>query len=123
MPDVVLIIQKFIKDMKYLENEHVLGVFFYGSFLTGYNNKNSDIDLHVIFDNSDSEHLIRGSQYIDGVRIEYFEKPIEDIYLSVDNDFQTQNNALLSIIGTAKIIFDKNGELKKTARVYIKQIL
>lgn len=107
------IIKKFIKSMEYLENNHVLGVFFYGSFLTGYNNKKSDIDLHVIFDDEDSKHLIRGTKYIDGIRIEYFEKPISDLYLSVDNDYLNQNNALLSIIGTSKIIFDKNGELKK----------
>lgn len=113
MVTALSIIKKFIDNMKYIENEHVLGVFFYGSFQTGYNNKNSDIDLHVIFDNSDQEHLIRGNQYIDGIRIEYFEKPLDDLYLSIDNDYQNQNNALLSIIGTSEIIFDKNNELKK----------
>jgi len=112
-PDINKIILNFINDMQYLENEHVLGCFFYGSFLTGYNNKNSDIDLHIIFDNSDPLHLIRGNKYVDGIRIEYFEKPINDLYLSVDNDFNRQNNALLSIIGTSKIIFDKTGDLKK----------
>lgn len=50
------IIKKFIKSMGYLDNKHVLGVFFYGSFLTGYNNKKSDIDLHVIFDDVDLKH-------------------------------------------------------------------
>ena len=113
MTNVSLIIQKFITNMKYLENKHVLGIFFYGSFLTGYNNKNSDIDLHVIFDDSDPKHLIRGSQYIEDIRIEYFEKPLNDLYLSIDNDYQNQNNALLSIIGTSKIIFDKTGALKE----------
>lgn len=113
MTNVSLIIQKFITNMNYLENEHVLGIFFYGSFLTGYNNKNSDIDLHVIFDDSDPKHLIRGSKYIEGIRIEYFEKPLNDLYLSIDNDYQNQNNALLSIIGTSKIVFDKTGSLKK----------
>ena len=112
-PDINKIILNFINDMQYLENEHVLGCFFYGSFLTGYNNKNSDIDLHIIFDNSDSLHLIRGNKFIDDIRIEYFEKPINDLYLSVDNDYDRQNNALLSIIGTSKIIFDKTGDLKK----------
>lgn len=107
------IILKFIDKMGYKENEHVLGCFFYGSYLTGYNTKNSDIDLHIIFDNTDPMHLIRGNEYIDGIRIEYFEKPINDLYLSVDNDFNNQNNALLSILGTAKIIFDKMGELYK----------
>lgn len=107
------IIIKFINKMGYLENKHVLGCFFYGSFLTGYNTKNSDIDLHIIFDNSDPKHLIRGNEYIDGIRVEYFEKPINDLYLSVDNDFSNQNNALLSIIGTSRIIFDKTGDLEK----------
>ncbi len=111
--DVNKVIIDFLNSMQYLENEHVLGCFFYGSFLTGYNNRNSDIDLHIIFDNSDPVHLIRGNKYVDGFRIEYFEKPIEDIYLSIDNDFNNQNNALLSIIGTSKIIFDRNGDLKK----------
>lgn len=113
MGKILNIINKFIKEMNYLENEHVLGVFFYGSYLTGFNNSNSDIDLHVIYDNSNPKHLIRGNKYIDGIKIEYFEKPIKDLYLSVDNDFENQNNAFLSIIGTSKIIFDKNGELKK----------
>ena len=107
------IIYKFIENMGYMENKNVLGCFFYGSFLTGYNNKNSDIDLHIVFDNEDSKHLIRGNKYVDDIKIEYFEKPIEDIYLSIDNDFNNQNNALLSIIGTSKIIFDKTGDLRK----------
>ncbi len=113
MQSVDKVILKFIDEMGYLRNEYVLGVFFYGSFVTGFNNENSDIDLHVIFDNSDPEHLIRGNHYVDGIRIEYFEKPINDLYLSVDNDYNNQNNAMLSIIGTARIIFDKTGELKK----------
>ena len=111
--DVNKIICDFIDDMKYLENEHVLGCFFYGSYLTGYYNKNSDIDLHIIFDNDDPLHLIRGNKVIDGIRIEYFEKPINDLYQSVDNNFNNQNNALLSIIGTSRILFDKKGDLKK----------
>lgn len=113
MEEILSIIDKFIDEMNYLENEHVLGVYFYGSFLTGFNNKDSDIDLHIIFDNLDPLHLIRGNTHIDGKRIEYFEKPIGDVYLTVDNEFENQNNATLSIIGTSKIIFDKTGELKK----------
>ena len=103
----------FINKMGYLQNDHVLGCFFYGSFLTGYNTKNSDIDLHIIFDNFDSKHLIRGNEHINGIRIEYFEKPINDLYLSIDNDFCNQDNALLSIVGMSRIIFDKTGDLAK----------
>lgn len=113
MDKIVKTIDHFIQTMGYHENEHVLGIFFYGSYLTGYYNQDSDIDLHIIFDNSDPDHLIRGNKSIDGKRIEYFEKPLQDLYLSVENDYQNQNNALLSIIGTSKIIFDKTGDLKK----------
>ncbi len=43
MVDVSSIIEKFIADRKYLENKHVLGMFFYGSYLTGLNHKDSNI--------------------------------------------------------------------------------
>ena len=112
-PSINDTILKFIDDMKYLENKHTLGCFFYGSSLTGFNNKNSDIDLHIIFDNEDPLRLIRGNKIVNGYRIEYFEKPINDLYLSIDNDFNRQNNALLSILGTSKIMFDKTGDLRK----------
>lgn len=106
-------IYKFIDEMNYLTNRHVLGIFFYGSFLTGYNHSKSDIDLHIIFDNSDSDHLIRGVKYVDDMKVEYFEKPLADLYLSADNDYENQDNALLSIIGASRIILDKTGDLKK----------
>ncbi len=111
--DAEKIIFKFIQKMKYLENEHILGCFFCGSFLTGFNSNGSDIDLQVVRDNSDPNYLVRGNMFIDGVRVEYFEKPISDLYMSVDNEFNSQGNAVLSIFGHSKIIFDKTGELQE----------
>ena len=93
----------FINKMNYVNNKHVLGVLFYGSFLTGFNNKNSDIDLHIVYDNFNPNHLVRGNYIIDGTRIEYFERTIEDIYLTVDEDYESQNNASLIIFGKSKI--------------------
>lgn len=106
-------ISHFLEDMNYFENQHVLGAFFYGSYLTGFNEEHSDIDILVIFDNDIPNHLIRGNKYLDGIRIEYFEKPIGDIYLTIENEYNNQNNASLSIIGTSKILFDKNGSLRR----------
>ena len=111
--DLNNVILNFILDMKYLENEHVLGLFFYGSYLTGLNHNGSDIDLHIVFDDSDKQHLIRGTKYAYGIKIEYFEKPISDLYLSIDNGHDSRNAAWLSIIGTSRIIFDKTGQLNK----------
>lgn len=106
-------ILSFIRDMGYLNNKHVLGVLFYGSYLTGLNTDNSDIDLHIIFDNEDPNHLIRGNKIVDGTRIEYFEKPIDDIYQTVNEDYMNQNNATLTIFGTSKIIYEKDNQLKR----------
>jgi hypothetical protein len=107
------IIDKFINQMGYRDNIHYLGTYFYGSSLTGFNTKNSDIDLHIIFDNSDREHIYRGIYYIDGVKIEFFEKNINDLYLSIRNDIKERNGSWYSMIGTSKIIDDQTSKLKK----------
>ncbi len=111
--DVNKIIIDFISEMKYLENDHFLGCYFYGSYLTGLNDKNSDIDLHIVFDDYDIKHIIRGVKYNSGIKIEYFEKPISDLYLSIDNGYNLRNVAWLSIIGTSRIIFDRTGQLSE----------
>ena len=110
MENYQLAVSNFIKKMNYLENNHVLGIIVYGSYITGYNHKNSDIDMHIIMDDS-NPHLYRGVSMVDGFKIEYFEKPISDIYLSVDNDFLTNENAYLTIIGHGRVLFDRNGEI------------
>ena len=103
----------FLNEMDYINNEHCLGVLFYGSYLTGLNTAESDIDLHIIFDDHDSNHLIRGNKIIDGTRIEYFEKPIGDIYLTIEEDYQNQNNASLTIFGKSKIIYERGTQLQQ----------
>lgn len=113
MEKVERAIQKFIQEKNYLGNEHCLGIFFYGSYLTGLYNQYSDIDLHVVFDDSNPLHLFRGSAYQENLKIEYFEKPLQDLYLSIQNSFFARNVAWYSIIGTSKILFDKKGELQK----------
>lgn len=97
--------------MGYLNNEHVLGAFFYGSYLTGLNTDNSDIDLHIIFDNEEPNHLIRGNKIIDGTKIEYFEKPIKDIYLEIENGYLNQDNVSFAIIGKGTIVFEIDNKL------------
>lgn len=103
-------IQDFLKTNHYLQDEHILGVLFYGSYKHGLNNQNSDIDLHIIYDDSNPEHLIRGNTFVNGIRIEYFEKTISEIYNNVEEGYTTQDNATESIIGKAEIILGK-GEI------------
>ncbi len=107
--------------MNYKNNEHCLGVIVYGSSLTVFNTKLSDIDLHVVFDDSNPQHIIRGSKIIDGTKIEYFEKPIQDIYLTIEEDYQTQNNASLSIFGKSEIIYERDSQLRELQQYTIEK--
>ena len=111
--NIIKIIEKFVKKMNYLDNENFLGIFFYGSYLNGFQNENSDIDLHIVFNNSNLDHIYRGISYIDDYKIEYFEKNISDLYLSVDNDLIERNGSWYSMLGTSKILFEQNNELSK----------
>ena len=105
-------IQNFLKTNNYLQDEHILGVLFYGSYKHGLNNQNSDIDLHIIYDDSNPEHLIRGNTFVNGIRIEYFEKTISEIYNNVEEGYTTQDNATESIIGKAEIIYEKDNSMQ-----------
>lgn len=107
------IIDKFIEEMNYKKNPNFLGVYFYGSSLTGFANENSDIDLHIVFNNDDPTHIYRGIHYIENKKIEYFEKCINDLYLSVDNDIKERNIAWYSMLACSKILYDNKGELNK----------
>lgn len=107
-------IGQFINKMNYINNEHCLGLFVYGSSTTGFATKNSDIDVRIVFDDTNPEHLYRGAMTIDGIKIEYLEQPLRDLYLTIENDFQNnQNNACLSIIGKSKIAFERYGYLRQ----------
>ena len=97
--------------MGYLNNNHCLGIIIYGSSLTGFNTDISDIDLHIVFDNEEPNRLIRGNKIIDGTKIEYFEKPIKDIYLEIENGYLNQNNASFAIIGKGVIVFERDNKL------------
>ena len=78
--EVKFIVEKFLKESIYpniLDKDNLLGVLVYGSSLTGFSSKNSDIDLLVIL--NEAEETIRGVQFFEGKKIEYFIKPIETI--------------------------------------------
>ena len=45
----------------------------------------------------DIDELYRGVDTVNGFKIEYFEKPIKDIILSVDFDFESQSSSLVIV--------------------------
>lgn len=112
-------ITKFLNKMGYLENQDCEGVIFYGSYSTGFANEDSDIDLHIVFNDKKPNRIIRGIDSIDGFRIEYFEKPISDLYDRAIDDLNNQSNVLLSMIGYGETIFDRNGNIEALKKYII----
>lgn len=90
-------------------NEHVLGVLFYGSRNYNTNNQNSDIDLLIV---TDSYKNYKGVTYIDGIKIEYFEKNIYDLIEKINMLEEKNDHSLVSIFTNGRIIFSKNETLE-----------
>ena len=107
------IINKFVKKQNYLNNEHVIGIIFYGSYQTGMQTDISDIDIRIIFDDTYPNHIYRGRTILDGITIEYHEEPVSESYTIIAEDYTNQNKASLAIYGNSKIIYDKFGEIQK----------
>ena len=77
-----------------------------------------DIDLHIVF--SDLTNEVRGSDFIDNYRIEYFEKTLSSLYQKVDYEFNHQSNAMVSMFACGTVLLDKRGNIKKL-QDYIKR--
>lgn len=100
-------------------NEQVLGVLFYGSRNYNTNNQNSDIDLLIV---TDSYNNYKGVTYVDGIKIEYFEKNIYDLIEKIDNLEENNDHSLVSIFLNGTIIFSKNQTLELLKEEIISRI-
>lgn len=109
---------EFLNKRGYFNDENCEGIIFYGSYSTGFQNEESDLDLHIIYNDNQPNKIIRGIDTIGNFRIEYFEKPISDLYARAIYDLQNQSNVVLSMIGYGKVLFDRNGKIQ-TLQDYI----
>lgn len=85
------IIDKFLVKHIYpriTDKNNLLGVIVYGSATTGYLGKNSDVDVIILL--NESKNTIRGVKFVDGVKVEYFIKPLEK-FLSESINFTNIN--------------------------------
>lgn len=100
------LINKFLIINGYKNNKDVLGVIFYGSRSYHTDNINSDLDLLIITNRNQS---YKGVLYIDGIKVEYFERSIQDIYKMIDNMDVNNDTYLKSIFKNGTIIYSDNG--------------
>lgn len=105
--DINLIISKFINQIPSKDN--ILGIIFYGSYKYHTNNSQSDIDLLLI---TNDDYNYKGVTYIDGIKIEFFEKNIYSLIEKLDNQEFNYNRFLTSVFKNGSIIYSKNSSME-----------
>ena len=105
-----LAVNKFLE--KHINEDYFLGAMLCGSYATGNNTKNSDIDIFIVT-KDETKWRERGNIQIDGYLIEYFINPVRQVLKEFDEGFKTNSIATTRIFAGAKILHDKDKTLEK----------
>lgn len=103
MQEWELAVNKFLE--KYINKDYFLGTMLCGSYATGNNTKNSDIDVFIVTKDTTTWRE-RGNIQIDGYLIEYFINPVRQVLKEFDEGFKTNSIATTRIFAGAKILHD-----------------
>jgi len=112
-------LDKFLKGWK--KNPDVSGIILAGSYVTGNPTKNSDLDIQIILRRG-CEWRERGNKIVDGFLMEYFANPSERIMGYLEDDEKRRRRIESHMLITGKIMFDRDGEVKKlkdVAKTYL----
>lgn len=102
-------LNKFIN--QYKNEDYFVGALLTGSYLTGNNNQNSDIDVYIIT-NNEITWRERGNKLIDGYMIEYFINPISKIKSYFTKELESYHLSTTMMFVNSKIIYDKTNEVQ-----------
>lgn len=83
-------IEKFINSIK--EDNEIIGILVSGSYVIAELDKNSDVDIHLILDEK-CDYRERGNTWIDGVEIEYFKNPPQQIRSYFEKEKESPHTA------------------------------
>lgn len=96
----------------YLKKDEVAGALLCGSYATGNQSPFSDIDVHIIT-NDTQKWRERGNRYINGFLIEYFINPPCQLKREFKEDLKTNSLCTAVMFGFGKILYDKTGQVKQ----------
>ena len=82
-------LNKFID--QYKDEDYFLGAILTGSYATGNNDENSDIDVFIVTKDSTTWRE-RGNKLIDGYLIEYFINPVRQVLKEFEKGFEAMNS-------------------------------
>jgi hypothetical protein len=108
-------LDKFMESFEYKAD--VIGILVCGSFVTGTPSSHSDLDVHIILDES-VDYRERGNKIVDGLLIEYFVNPPRQIRSYFKEDYQAIRPMSQTQFATGEIVLDTTGvvaELKQEA--------
>lgn len=96
------LINRFLEETAYLENESLLLLMAYGSRITGNESKNSDLDIFMVTENK----KFIATRLIDGIKVETHCFPIEEVENNILLMKETGSTYFESVLKTGKIIKD-----------------
>ena len=114
MNDWELALEKFINEYK--DEDYFLGAILTGSYATGNNDKNSDIDVYIIT-TDDTNWRERGNRTIDGFLIEYFINPKKKILSYFEKEVKDYHLSTTMIFVNGKILYDKDGSVQELINI------
>lgn len=105
-----LALKEFLK--KYEDDDDVIGAVLCGSYATGNQNEDSDIDVYLVLKDNVS-YRERGNVDSNSYLIEYFMNPVWKIKKYMEDEFSKNKLSTISIFAYGKIIYDLDGSTKE----------
>jgi predicted nucleotidyltransferase len=105
------------------DHDFVIGFLVCGSYVTGNPTEHSDIDIHIVVNNT-VDWRERGNKVIDGYLIEYFVNPPDQIREYFREDYGDYRMDSQTQFATGRILLDRDGtvvQLKKEAKEWLKR--
>lgn len=112
-------LDKFIESWKSKKN--VLGILLTGSYAVGLQNKDSDIDIRIVFDNNQKK-TIKGLLIIDNYRFSYLGRSLNGVKKKFNDEFIEKQKFEAYIFNVGKILYENKNhleDLKDLAKMYV----
>ena len=107
---------------KHNKNPNVLAVLITGSYIHSTLDKNSDLDVYVLLEKSEMRE--RGNTWINGIEIEYFINPVNQVRHYFETEIGNKSPATAHMFANCKILYQKDktvNQLIKEAKVILKK--
>lgn len=107
---------------KHKRNPRVIGILVSGSYIHSIPDKNSDLDVYILLNQSKMRE--RGNTWINGVEIEYFMNPINQVRYYFKTETGSKAPCTAHMFANSKILYQKDNridQLIKEAKILLKK--